>query len=589
MNWKIRAALTFALLSVLPARAFVQNRLPSGGGYHWDLTNLPASVHTNIVSRTTRSVRYFLATDAYSTTNTQAELNAVRASFAQWQSISNTILKFEEGGPAAPRNTINTADNTNVIFWAKTSTTVGTGANISGTLGVTFTTALQGGATDATLKEADIVLNGVENTWMTDFNTTQDTNYFVEGTALHEIGHFIGLDHAALGAATMFAYSDTAVSAQAGLSSDEVLAAQYIYRTSNVNPQRSWLKGQVTRTGTNILGAVVTVEDANGVLQAGAVTRSGGAYEFPLLLPGTYFVRVSPLDPLTSSETLVTARDITASGDYDAGETSFLPTTNVTVTLAAGTTNTLNLAVLPFEPAFRISLIRFATSNPGSFSWAPLPTAVVQGQNNITVGVGSRNLPTSGATLTVTGDGLALQGTTFLANAFGTGENFVSVSLSVASNATPGLRCFILQQGTNRAVANGFIEVLPLHPDYNFDGLDDYFQRQYFPLFTSTNAAPSADPDLDGFNNAAEYLAGSNPTNSASFLKITKTQHDASGTTITWPGAAGKRYQVLSRPVISSGSFQPLGSIITATGTNVQYFDASGIAGIKFYKVQAVP
>src|SRR5206468_653481 len=151
---------------------------------------------------------------------------------------------------------------------------------------------------------------------------------------------------------------------------------------------------------------------------AGAVTRSGGAYEFPLLLPGTYFVRVSPLDPLTSSETLVTARDITASGDYDAGETSFLPTTNVTVTLAAGTTNTLNLAVLPFEPAFRISLIRFATSNPGSFSWAPLPTAVVQGQNNITVGVGSRNLPTSGATLTVTGDGLALQGTTFLANAF---------------------------------------------------------------------------------------------------------------------------------------------------------------------------
>src|SRR4051812_2638272 len=190
MNWKLPATIALAFITLVPAQAFVQNRLPSGGGYHWDLTNLPVSIHTNIVSRTTRSVRYFLATDAYSTTNTQAELNAVRASFAQWQSISNTILKFEEGGPASPRTTINTSDHTNVIFWAKTSTTVGTGADVSGSLGVTFTTALQGGATDATLAEADIVFNGVENAWFTDFNNISGTGYFVEGTALHELGHF---------------------------------------------------------------------------------------------------------------------------------------------------------------------------------------------------------------------------------------------------------------------------------------------------------------------------------------------------------------------------------------------------------------
>jgi hypothetical protein len=585
MKGKLRAIAALVFIWAFSAQAFVQNFLPSGAGYHWDLTNLSASVPTNVVSRTTRSVRYFLASDGYSTTNTQAELNAVRASFAQWQSISNTILKFEEGGLAAPRGTINTADNTNIIFWAKTNTTVASGADVSGSLGVTFTTALAGGI----LKEADIVFNGVENTWITDFNNVTSTSYFVEGTLLHELGHFIGLDHSPLGAATMFAFSGSGVSAQAGLSSDDVLGAQYIYRLSNSNPQRSWLKGQVSCAGTNILGAVVTVEDTNGNLHASTVTRSNGVYEIPLLFPGSYFVRVSPLDPINSSQPLVTAQYITSSGDYDAGQTRFLPTTNFLVVLTAGTTNTLNLAVLPFDPAFRISLIRSTTTNSLSFSWAPLPTAVVQGQNNVTLGVGSRTLPTSGATLTITGDGLTLLGTTFTANAFGTGSNFVSVTVNVASNATPGLRSFILQQGTNRAVANGFVEVLPLHPDYNFDGLDDYFQRQYFPLWTSTNAAPSADPDLDGFNNAAEYIAGSNPTNSASFLKITKTQHDALGTTITWTGAPGKNYQVLSRAIISTGTFQPLGALITATGTNVQFLDVTGTTGVKFYRVQAVP
>ncbi|HUR44679.1 MAG TPA: matrixin family metalloprotease [Candidatus Saccharimonadales bacterium] len=576
------------LLSVASAHAFVQNRLASGGGYHWDLTNLPVNVHTNIVNRNTKAVRYFLATDGYSSTNTQAELNAIRASFAQWQSISNTILKFEEGGPASPRNSINTADNTNVIFWAKSSTVVGPGADISGALGVTFTTALQGGALDATLKEADIVFNGVDDQWITDFNNPTSLSYFVEGTALHELGHFIGLDHSALGGGTMFAYSDTGVSPQAGLSSDEVLAAQYIYRTSNVNPQRSWLKGQVTRFGTNIIGAVVTVEDTNGLLQACSVTRTNG-YEVPLLLPGNYNVRVSPLDPNSSAEPLVSPQDISASGDYNAAETNFLPGTNTLVTLTAGATNTLNLVVLPFAPAFRISLIRGVTTNPGSYSWSGLPASALQGQANITMGVGSRNLPTSGATLSVTGDGLSIGSTTFLANAFGSGENFISVTLSVSSNATPGLRSFIVQQGTNRAVANGFFEVLPLRPDYNFDGLDDYFQRQYFPLFTATNAAPSADPDGDGFNNLSEYIAGSNPTNGASYLKISKVQQNASGTTLTWAGAARKKYQVLSKPVISSGTFTPLSTVFNATGTNVQYLDSGATSGIKFYRVQAIP
>jgi Matrixin len=577
-------AILLVFFCLQPARAFVHNQISFTWGFHWNLTNLPVTVSANIVNRTTRAVRYFMASDAYSTTNTQAELNALRAAFAQWQSITNSILQFEEGGLVAPRGTINTADNTNVLFWAKTNLTVGTGANISGAFGVTFTTAILTSPNIATFKEADIVLNGIDYSWYTDFSTPDSTNAFVEGTALHEIGHFIGLDHSPLGAATMFAYSGRGVTAQAGLSVDEISAAQFIYPKSNVTAQKGTLKGQVTRAGTGILGAVITLEDTNGTMIAGTVTRSNGVYVLPMIPPGNYRARVSPLDPTTSMDALAIGYDI--SDTYSNAVTTFLPTTNTAVSLTAGVTNTMNLSVATNEPAFRISEILYTKPGVNLYFWAPLSTTVTQGQHNVTLGVGAPNLPTNNTALTITGDGLSVISAGSIDF---NGINFLTLLMNVSSNATPGLRSFLVQQGTNQAYANGFLEVVPTRPDYNFDGLDDYFQRKYFPLFTSTNAAPTADPDHDGYNNSAEYLAGTNPTNAASLLKIEQVKQTAAGTTITWQSGAGKHYQVLSRPLAGTGAFQPVGSPVTGTGATTQFLDVTGTNGIKFYRVQAIP
>jgi hypothetical protein len=577
-------AVLFVLCFLHSAHAFVHNQISFTWGFHWDLTNLPATVSPNSVNRTTRAVRYFMASDAYSTTNTQAELNALRACFAQWQSISNTILKFEEGGLVAPRGTIDTADNTNVLFWAKTNLTVATGANISGALGVTFTTAILTGPFIATFKEADIVFNGMDYSWYTDFSVPDSTNAFVEGTALHEIGHFIGLDHSPLGAATMFAYSGRGVTAQAGLSVDEISAAQFIYPKLNIAAQKGMLKGQVTRAGTGILGAVITLEDTNGTMIAGTVSRSNGLYALPMIPPGTYFARISPLDPAANPDVLTIGNDI--SDAYSDAVTTFLPTTNMAVSLTAGVTNTLNFSVATNEPSFRISQILYTKPGVNLYYWAPLSTIVSQGQRNVTLGVGAPNLPTNNATLTITGDGLSLLSASSMDF---NGINFLTLNLNVASNATPGLRSFLVQQGTNQAYANGFLEVVPTSPDYNFDGLDDYYQRKYFPLFTSTNAAPAADPDKDGFNNSAEYLAGTDPTSAASLLKIEQVKQTAAGTTVTWQSGIGKHYQVLSRPLIGTGAFQPVGAPVTGAGTATQFLDVTGTNGIKFYRVQAIP
>ena len=104
-----------------------------------------------------------------------------------------------------------------------------------------------------------------------------------------------------------------------------------------------------------------------------------------------------------------------------------------------------------------------------------------------------------------------------------------------------GLRSTISKGGSNGVTswANGFVEILPAFPDYNFDGLDDRFQRRYFPLFTQATAAPTADPDGDGVVNALEYFAGTDPTKATSRLRL-----DSGG----WRSGSDLAFQLLSAP-----------------------------------------
>jgi hypothetical protein len=124
--------------------------------------------------------------------------------------------------------------------------------------------------------------------------------------------------------------------------------------------------------------------------------------------------------------------------------------------------------------------------------------------------------------------------------------------------------------------------------DYIFDVLVVVFQRTYFPVFTATNAAPTADPDGDRMNNLAEYIAGTNPTNVASVFKLLSPTNSHSGAAVRWLSVAGKNYQVFSRTNLLSGSWQSNGAAVVATGTNAQYLDPGRTNGIRFYRVQVL-
>jgi hypothetical protein len=332
---------------------------------------------------------------------------------------------------------------------------------------------------------------------------------------------------------------------------------------------------------------VVAENTATGTAVA-TLTRADGTYELAALPPGNYLVRAAPMDAPGSFNYLCRGQDI--SPDYNLAETRFLPSTNSTVSVQANTARTLNLALAGAEPAFRVSHIRKATTDPASQIRLNAATAATVGQSNVIVGVYGPNLPLTGATLTITGEGLSIRPVESTSGFFGL--NLISAAVDISPNAPPGLRSFAVQQGANVAYANGFFEIQPAWPDFNFDGLDDLFQRQFFPLFTAPEAGPSADPDRDGFSNRYEYLTASNPADRFSLpvIRLERIIWTLQGATLEWKAVSGARYQVFARDALAPAqNWTAISPVITASTSLAQFTDVGASAETRFYRVLALP
>lgn len=584
------------LTVALAARAFVYLPFDTGRPQHWDLTD-PLShvpedayihVSTNAVNPWTRSVRFYMAEDACTAANRVAELNAVRASFGQWAAVPGTHLRFEEAGLAPAGVDVNGNDGTNVVYWTKNSTWVAGGtANIGRSLGVTFVSTL-----DDILVGADIVLNAdtlYGFPWTTVFDEEASGGpYFIESVLTHELGHFIGLEHSPAGGTTMYYRNTPGIGPQAGLSVDDLRGAQFIYPAEGFSATRAQVHGQVTIGGGPALGAIVTLEDQHGNVAGCTLSLGNGAYRLPLIEPGTYAVRVSPLNPGSlTSYYLARGRDIIFP-DFSGAVTGFTPVTNQVAALAAGEDRLLDFALSAGSP-LQIVGIRKATTNTATQNLTDNAAKVRVGQSNLIVGV-YLNGAVSDASLSISGDGL--KATPVSSTSGFPGLTLLSVMLQVSSNAVPGLRSFTVQRGGDLAFANGYLDLQPAFPDYNFDGLDDRFQRQYFPLFTAPEAGPAADPDADGFANQYEYYAGSNPANGQALpsSRILETRLSAQGATLTWQSVPGGRYQVFSRSGFSRDEvWQKLGGPVTASGFTCAFTDATAQGEIRYYEIQLLP
>ena len=101
----------------------------------------------------------------------------------------------------------------------------------------------------------------------------------------------------------------------------------------------------------------------------------------------------------------------------------------------------------------------------------------------------------------------------------------------------------------NSSSALACLNVLP-PADTNGNNIPDYWEAAY------GITDPTGDPDGDGFTNWQEYLANTNPTNSASALRIGEPGLTLEGYfTFTWTGIGGTRYRIEYSDSAANGGF----------------------------------
>ena len=120
--------------------------------------------------------------------------------------------------------------------------------------------------------------------------------------------------------------------------------------------------------------------------------------------------------------------------------------------------------------------------------------------------------------------------------------------------------------------------------------LDYYLWLQSYGLPTATSAI-YADSDVDGLNNWQEWLAGTNPTNAASVLRLQQTVVLPAGVTLTWKSVTNRAYFVeRATNLMPPPAFSLLETNIPGLPDTTSFTDTnSPVSGPAFYRVGVQP
>lgn len=118
--------------------------------------------------------------------------------------------------------------------------------------------------------------------------------------------------------------------------------------------------------------------------------------------------------------------------------------------------------------------------------------------------------------------------------------------------------------------------------DTDSDGLPDWWERLYFSNLTATGR--NADSDADGHGNYAEYIAGTDPTDSGSVFSI-NLHRDGNNTVLRWPSVHDRAYSIWRA---GDGALSLLESNISPTPP-VNVFTNRDSSTRALYRVGVVP
>jgi len=96
---------------------------------------------------------------------------------------------------------------------------------------------------------------------------------------------------------------------------------------------------------------------------------------------------------------------------------------------------------------------------------------------------------------------------------------------------------------------------------------------------------PDGDFDHDGMTNVAEDIAGTDPLDAASVLRILIL---ADNNLLTWSSVSGKIYHVWATADLAT-NFVPISQVITAAGPTATFLDIAATNASKFYRINVLP
>jgi hypothetical protein len=161
-------------------------------------------------------------------------------------------------------------------------------------------------------------------------------------------------------------------------------------------------------------------------------------------------------------------------------------------------------------------------------------------------------------------------------------ESAVQRVQRILANTTP-------LPGLAGLVATGGRLNLAATVDTDGNGLPDWWELQYFGHLTGTD--PAADPDHDGEDNLAEFLAGTDPTDPNSVFHLAvPVPLTGNRWQIEWPSVDGRYYRILRSTNLLSSIHTIVQTNLTATPPLNTFTDAPpSPSEAGFYRLELEP
>jgi hypothetical protein len=286
MSRALTLLLTIVSLSAQPAQAYLH------------LTSSAGTTQTPLKWNQSR-VRWFASDRSVNGVTASQFQTAVAAGFATWEAVPTASISFQFVGftSAAP------FDDDGISTFGFTAE-----PDLDRVLGATsFVVDTLTGE----IVESDVFFNSIF-TWST--AATGDASRFdLQSVATHEIGHFLGLGHSAIGeteirpdggrrvlasGAVMFPISlGRGVTSDRTLQPDDIAGVSDLYPDGDFKDTTGAVSGRVVRNGREVIGAHVVAFNPNtGTLIGGFSLGEGGTFQIAGLTPGAHVIRAEPLD-----------------------------------------------------------------------------------------------------------------------------------------------------------------------------------------------------------------------------------------------------------------------------------------------------